>query len=588
MINGQYIALSFKEWNNLVSQGYLKFDTSRIKPYLSTKESFFSLMCSAADITYLEDNEYILALLTKDYSKDIFQSSKTLANYLDFKAIECFYALTQRGKKALTHSANNLQVNLEVDKSIESFWDEYRLDQKNILDHEKAIKFCALFFSETLNTKQTLLDKLNDELNSNFNPNLYSSLKIKKLDEKSQKLLNTLESYENTKAYGGMLSRFMFHVLISNKQVIEQYNEISRLCNSKEYYASLKGQQTSSELTSDYLDNKILKEKILSEYILLECNITHLPLLALSLYFHYEMIIKNGFELNLSALKNDITRLSFFYEQPGHDVFKNLPYLIVYKLAKLIPEYFINTLYYYKDKNFKCFNPINKQQLEDALPNVTDKEYINTTLNQINELISRDWTTLTKKRQIQAPFTTGESAERAELLNTNRENGLSSESTINVNSQTTVAIIKTDTTQHEDPASLNVSNVHSNESIIQNRHLNSASVGVTQPDLLSYNNSNYGNNSSSEKTVYSDHTEKNTLQDINERSSLLDKLCEIFKENDIKDINSLISRVKEINNYSYIKTQGKLREKLISEHVLDENSPKTGGKLFEEIKRKIN
>lgn len=589
MINGQYIVLSFKEWNNLVSQGYLKFDTSRIKPYLSTKESFFNLMCSAADITYLEDNEYILALLSKDYSKDIFQSSKTLANYLDFKAIECFYALTQRGKTSLTHSANNLQVNLDVDKNIELFWEEYRLDQKNILEHEKAIKFCALFFNDIVKTKQILLDKLNEaELNSNFNPDMFSLLQIENLDEKSHKFLTTLESYENTKAYGGMLSRFLFHVQVSDEKAISQYNKISEFCNSKEHYASLRGQQTSSELTSDYLDKKILREKILSEYILIESNTTHLPLLALSLYFHYEMIIKNGYDLNLSAFKNDIIRLSFFYEQPDHDVFKNIPYLLVYKLAKLIPESFINTLYYYKNKDFKCFNPSNKHQLEDTLPNVADVEFLDTTLNQINEWISKDWSDLTCKGQIQEPYTTGKNVEQAELTNTNLENSLSSEHISCVNSQTTVKVIKTDTTLYEYPLSLNNSNINSTKSVILDKPLSPVIDKLTQPDLLSANNLDDGTKYFHEEYVSHDNAGKNTLDGINKRYLLIDTLCQIFKENHIKDINSLISILKKIGDYSDIKTQGKLREKLILEKILHENSPKTGEKLFEEIKSKIN
>ena len=58
-----------------------------------------------------------------------------------------------------------------------------------------------------------------------------------------------------------------------------------------------------------------MREKILTEYILLEAQIKHLPLLALSVYFHYEMLIKHNYSIDLSTLKKDIYDLNFFYGQ---------------------------------------------------------------------------------------------------------------------------------------------------------------------------------------------------------------------------------------------------------------------------------
>ena len=152
MINGQYIVLSFKEWNNWVSQGLLKIHSSRIQPYLSShsEHSFFNLMNTAADITHLDDNEYILASLSKSYSSHTDQSEYTLANYIDLKAVQQFYALTERGKVALHHSANNLQVSLATNEEIEKLWETYRIDQKNFLEHKKALKFTGLIFENKI------------------------------------------------------------------------------------------------------------------------------------------------------------------------------------------------------------------------------------------------------------------------------------------------------------------------------------------------------------------------------------------------------------------------------------------------------
>ena len=122
MINGQYIVLSFKEWNNWIAQGLLKIHSSRIQPYLNTQQSFFNLMNTAADITHLDDNEYILAELSKSYSSSTYQSENTLASYIGLEAVQQFYALTERGKIALNYSANNLQVSLATDPLIAQFW----------------------------------------------------------------------------------------------------------------------------------------------------------------------------------------------------------------------------------------------------------------------------------------------------------------------------------------------------------------------------------------------------------------------------------------------------------------------------------
>lgn len=139
------IVLSFKEWNNWIDQGYLRVNLARIQPYAGSKQSFYQLMNSSADISHLDDNEYIIASLSKKYSKYLFQSEETLSNYISYEAVQDFYALTERGKTALQYSASNLQVTLKTDPRLEEFWEVYRLDQKNILEHEKALNFCSLF-----------------------------------------------------------------------------------------------------------------------------------------------------------------------------------------------------------------------------------------------------------------------------------------------------------------------------------------------------------------------------------------------------------------------------------------------------------
>ena len=461
MVQGQFIVLSFKEWSNWVAQSALRFHSARIQPYLNTQQSFFNLMNSAPDITHLDDNEYILAALSKSYSASVYQSEYTLANYIDLEAVQQFYALTERGKIALKHSANNLQVSLATDPQIAKFWEAYRLDQKKTLEHENAIKFTELIFEKKF-LKERLMDIVNDEtLNQYFNPTKYSPARLQAQihDEKTQKNLFSLESYEKTKAYAGMFTRFLFNIEINDQQLTEKYKHISKRCGSKEYYSNdLKEKQTQDELTFYFLSEKILQEKILTEYVLLESNIKHLPLLALSLYFHYEMLIKHEYSLNLSALKTDLFRLDFFYTQSKCQEYKDLPYLVAFSIGKLLPSEFINTLYYYKKtKAYPCFKPTHQTDLEQALPSIADEEFLEMTLNQLNEEISKTWTEVQRSFQMSqiSDVTPSEKTEDVNASNITQHTGSAnithpSEKHLDTNPQTMPISESTDLSAHSE------------------------------------------------------------------------------------------------------------------------------------------
>lgn len=549
MINGQYIVLSFKEWNNFVSQSFLKINAVRIQPLLSSKQSFFNLMNSAADITYVEDNEYILALLSNDYSKYIFQSEQTLASYLNFEAVEQFYALTQRGKIALSHTAKNLHVDLDVDTNIEEFWEEYRLNQKGILDHEKATKFCILLFNDT-SLKETLLERISDtQIHTYFNPQKYPSLKLEDLDKKSQAFLLTLESYENTKAFGGMLTRFLIHIEVADEQFIEQYQEISKLCKSKEYYASLQTQQTAGELTSDYLSNQIIREKILSESILAETNITKLPLLGLSLYYHYEMLIRNGYEINLSSLKNDIFRLSFFYENSIHEKFKNVPYLLIYELGKLLPEAYINTLYFCKEETSKVLKFKNINSLKSNLPKIYDEEYLLDGLISLKEEIYRtmnDYIKIKKEKMSQQKLVDAEPHLFTKNTYINESNSKLNQD-VDLNNSTEY---KLDNGQ---------SCLSNNTSALQGVDSSQYEKSVTQPRVkLNLTNGN--------------HNLNETKNYISGESKLVQDLDQI-----LSDINEIDCRplVKNLNSkgYTFSFKQIEFRDELVKQGFLPEKTP---------------
>jgi len=605
MINGQYIVLSFKEWNNWIAQGLLKIHSSRIQPYLNTQQSFFNLMNTAADITHLDDNEYILAELSKSYSSSTYQSENTLASYIGLEAVQQFYALTERGKIALNYSANNLQVSLATDPLIAQFWGAYRLDQKTTLEHEKAIKFTALIFENQI-SKERLMSIINNEtLNQYFNPTKYSPARLHAQvhDEQTQKNLFSLESYEKTKAYAGMFTRFLFNIEINDQQLTEKYKQISKRCGSREYYSNdLRVKQTKDELTLDFLSEKILQEKTLTEYILLESNIKHLPLLALSLYFHYEMLIKHEYSLNLSALKADLYRLDFFYTRSECKEYKDLPYLVAFSIGKLLPSEFINTLYYYKTKAYPCFKATHQTDLEQALPSIADEEFLEMTLNQLNERISKTWTEVQRSFQMSqiSDVTPTEKTEDVNASNITQHTGSAnithpSEKHLDTNPQTMPISETTDLSAH--------SEVQSSPLVTPPVVTATQSQPVDQQPPMPIQQPEHPKPQASSRPNLQEQISLIVEHQINEESlpvsaadetmampqnSLIEHLIRLFNDPEIQDLKSLIEMLKKDSKFNDITTQGKLRERLVTEGILNpQDAPKNGDKLFNYMKREI-
>ncbi|WP_180102871.1 hypothetical protein [Acinetobacter sp. YH12126] len=596
MINGQYIVLSFKEWNNWISQGLLKIHSFRIQPCQNSKHSFFNLMNTAADITHLDDNEYILAKLSKSYSSSTYQSEHTLASYINLEAVQQFYALTERGKFALKHSANNLQVSLATDLEIEKFWEAYRLDQKKILEHEKALKFTRLIFEKKI-SKESLFDLINNKtLNEYFNPSKYEISHLQAQDEKAKKQLFSLESFDNTKAYAGMFTRLLFNLEVNDPVLIEKYKEISNLCSSREYYSSLKEQQTKDELTSKFLSKQILREKILTEYMLLESQIKHLPLLALSLYFHYEMLIKNNYPLNLSALKEDILSLNFFYIESECKEYNDLPYLVAFSIGKLLPSEFINTLYYYKTETYPCFKTTHQSDLEQALPSIADEEFLETTLNELNEEISKTWTEVQRSIQI-SQISDVTPTVKKEDINASNITQLTGSTTITHPSE------KDPHTQPQITQVPEINDLNPHFEAQSNQSITSPIVTATQSPPVDQQPEHPKPQASSRPNLQ-EQISLIVEHQINEESlpvsaadetmampqnSLIEHLIRLFNDPEIQDLKSLIEMLKKDSKFNDITTQGKLRERLVTEGILNpQDAPKNGDKLFNYMKREID
>lgn len=400
-----------------------------------------------------------------------------------------------------------------------------------------------------------------------------------------------------------MFTRLLFNLEVNNPVLIEKYKEISNLCSSREYYSSLKEQQTKDELTSKFLSKQILREKILTEYMLLESQIKHLPLLALSLYFHYEMLIKHEYSLNLSALKTDLFRLDFFYTQSKCQEYKDLPYLVAFSIGKLLPSEFINTLYYYKKtKAYPCFKATHQSDLEQALPSIADEDSLEMTLNELNEEISKTWTEVQRSFQMSqiSDVTPSEKTEDVNASNITQHTGSAnithpSEKHLDSNPQTMPISESTDLSAH--------SEVQSNPLVTPPVVIATQSQPVDQQPPMPVHQPEHSKPQASSRPNLQEQISLIVEHQINEESlpvsaadetmampqnPLIEHLIRLFNDPEIQDLKSLIEMLKKDSKFNDITTQGKLRERLVTEGILNpQDAPKNGDKLFNYMKREI-
>ena len=199
------IILTFKEWTNWVTFGLLR-NSQRIRAYTGTQKSFNDLLGITPDITHLEDNEFIVAKLHDSYHRYIYQD-----DYLSLEAVECFYALSQRGKSLLLHTADKMKVVIDVDEKIEKHWDVWCTQQMDIMAKNKAQKFCEIMFFDVADT----ISKFEKEIHESNNPFIKNLELFKGSIEDKKRCPERLEkSYYNTKSYGGTAALFLIKNII--------------------------------------------------------------------------------------------------------------------------------------------------------------------------------------------------------------------------------------------------------------------------------------------------------------------------------------------------------------------------------------
>lgn len=366
MNKGCYITITFKEWANWIEYSLLRADLNRVKIYNGTPTSMQNVFSAAPDITFIEDNEFVVASLANDYPRHINLPENSVSCYLSIDSVEHFYAVSERGAQLLAHTAINLKTNLSTDIEIAQGWDAFCRQQQAVTNREKSIKFCKIIDLGLTDKKIQLID-INDTNNFVKYLGIFRSFNNKP---------EYLERFSGTKAYGGMATRFLVTELKSkiSTSVIEKLETFSTEISYKIFYKDLIKLQTRDDLTQCFLNMNniaLIKEKVGSEAIIENNNknIEPIPLLALSLYLHYEMLLNSQIEINLSSLKFDLEILKHCYAKQSQETHITVAYL----LGELYPDVMVNSLYAAKTNTPSVMNMEYLESLKPKLP-ILDQE----------------------------------------------------------------------------------------------------------------------------------------------------------------------------------------------------------------------
>ena len=366
MNKGCYITITFKEWANWIEYSLLRADLNRVKIYNGTPTSMQNVFSAAPDITFIEDNEFVVASLANDYPRHINLPENSVSCYLSIDSVEHFYAVSERGAQLLAHTAINLKTNLSTDIEIAQGWDAFCRQQQAVTNREKSIKFCKIIDLGLTDKKIQLID-INDTNNFVKYLGIFRSFNNKP---------EYLERFSGTKAYGGMATRFLVTELKSKigTSVIEKLETFSTEISYKIFYKDLIKLQTRDDLTQCFLNMNniaLIKEKVGSEAIIENNNknIEPIPLLALSLYLHYEMLLNSQIEINLSSLKFDLEILKHCYAKQSQETHITVAYL----LGELYPDVMVNSLYAAKTNTPSVMNMEYLESLKPKLP-ILDQE----------------------------------------------------------------------------------------------------------------------------------------------------------------------------------------------------------------------
>ena len=236
------------------------------------------------------------------------------------------------------------------------------------------------------------------------------------------------------------------------------------------------------------------------------------------------------------------------------------------------------------------------------MPSIADEEFLETTLNELNEEISKTWTEVQRSFQMSqiSDVTPSEKTEDVNASNITQHTGSAnithpSEKHLDTNPQTMPISETTDLSAH--------SEVQSSPLVTPPVVTATQSQPVDQQPLMPIQQPEHPKPQASSRPNLQEQISLIVEHQINEESlpvsaadetmampqnSLIEHLIRLFNDPEIQDLKSLIGMLKKDSKFNDITTQGKLRERLVTEGILNpQDAPKNGDKLFNYMKREI-
>ncbi|MDR2200227.1 MAG: hypothetical protein LBR53_12435 [Deltaproteobacteria bacterium] len=145
-------ALSYLEWINIISEGEIRINSSRIIDINALNNAkyndFSKIFDEMPDISITDDAGYVLTLLKSDY-KELFVPVKsnpdTRVRRLELSQVDKFYPLSDRGERILQTDA--VKYNIILEKPLyEDYWDRWRGEEALTRDKLRSLRFVNTFF----------------------------------------------------------------------------------------------------------------------------------------------------------------------------------------------------------------------------------------------------------------------------------------------------------------------------------------------------------------------------------------------------------------------------------------------------------
>lgn len=360
--NFDCFAITFKEFLNWSAYGVLRINRSRIHYFDGEEDTFNLIMDSSPDVDVNIKGEYLFIHLISDYQKQIYQRTTT-DYYLKLEAVKQFFVMDDHAYQLLIGRANAAKVSLKLDEDMTGLAKGWIKKHKSVLNAFKALRFVSVL---GFNEADFDIDSDKSSHLENFKNHILKSYQ---------------DIYPNIKKYYGKLIYSYRFLNEYTKNICSLESEHLRdYFNENENFKILNSQLSEIDIAKDrelaISDYQYAFEERLGveKFIRQELGKSISDFLLMTLYVHYKVLIEEYFE-NFGediviAFVKDLKKLQDVENN------NNNAKVLAYEIGSLLPEVFVNHLYYVKNK--EMFSALNDNLLNDVqktLSNITTVTY---------------------------------------------------------------------------------------------------------------------------------------------------------------------------------------------------------------------